>query len=64
MTPEELAASDAELIEVERVLFEADAEHYGFDLTRHQCVAQEPWSEYADMDTGHRWGGWLAARST
>lgn len=55
--------SEPELIEAERQLFEADASVYGFDLTRHQCAAPEPWSEYADAATGHRWGGWLAARS-
>ena len=55
--------SEPELIEAERKLFEADAEQYGFDLTRHQCAAPEPWSEYADQATGHRWGGWLAARA-
>lgn len=53
--------SDAELIEAARAAFEADAEPYGFDLTRHQCAAPEPWSEYTDAATGHRWGGWLAA---
>lgn len=55
--------SDFELIEEERKLFEQDAALYGFDLTRHNCAAPEPWSEYADESTGHRWGGWLAARS-
>lgn len=47
----------------EREAFEKDAEPMGFDLTRFECAAPEPWSEYADSDTGHRWGGWLA-RST
>lgn len=51
------------LIEAERKLFEADAEPYGFDLTRLQCAAPEPWSEYMSTETGHRWAGWLAARS-
>ena len=55
--------SATDLIEAERKLFEADAEPYGFDLTRHQCAAPEPWSEYADAATGNRWGGWLAART-
>ena len=55
--------SEPGLIEAERKLFEADAEQYGFDLTRHQCAAPEPWSEYASEVTGHRWGGWLAARA-
>lgn len=55
--------SEPELIEAERKLFEADAEQYGFDLTRYQCAAPEPWSEYADAATGNRWGGWLAARA-
>lgn len=48
--------------EAERKLFEADAEQYGFDLTRRECAAPEPWSEYASDETGHRWGGWLAHR--
>lgn len=62
MTMHELFdGSDAELIEAAREAFEADAEPYGFDLTRHQCAAPEPWAEYADAATGHRWGGWLAA---
>lgn len=52
-----------ELIEAERKLFEADAEVYGFDVTRQQCVAPEPWSEYVNAETGHRWGGWLVAQS-
>lgn len=55
--------SQPELIEAERKLFEADAEPYGFDFTRHTCAAPEPWGEYLDAETGHRWGGWLAARS-
>lgn len=55
--------SKPELIEMERSLFEADAAPYGFDLSRHECAAPEPWSEYASAETGHRWAGWLAARS-
>lgn len=55
--------TDKEL-EAERALFEADAEQYGFDLTRWRCAAPEPWSEYASTAAGHRWGGWLAARPT
>lgn len=47
--------------ETERARFEADAAHYGFDLTRRETPAPEPWAEYADQATGHRWGGWLAA---
>ena len=50
-------------IEAERILFEADAESYGFNLQRYQCAAPEPWGEYRHSDTGHRWAGWLAARS-
>lgn len=46
--------------EQERDAFEADAAGYGFDLTRFECAAPEPWSEYADPATGHRWAGWLA----
>ena len=48
-------------IEAERARFEADAEPYGFDLTRYKSFVPEPWAEYADPATGHRWGGWLAA---
>lgn len=55
--------SEPELIEVERILFEDDADSYGFDLRRLTCASPEPWSEYYNSDTGHRWGGWLAARS-
>lgn len=44
-----------------RAEFEADAEPMGFDLTRISLPVPEPWSEYADENTGHRWGGWLAA---
>lgn len=47
--------------DAQRAAFEADAEPMGFDLTRFQCAAPEPWSEYANELTGHRWGGWLAA---
>lgn len=47
-------------VEQERARFEADAAAYGFDLTRYECAAPEPWSEYADPATGHRWAGWLA----
>lgn len=44
-----------------RVAFERDAEPMGFDLRRHECMVPEPWSEYHDINTGHRWGGYLAA---
>ncbi|MET3371977.1 hypothetical protein ABIC89_001018 [Variovorax boronicumulans] len=47
-------------LEDERAAFEADAAPMGFDLKRLSCLAPEPWSEYADESTGHRWGGWLA----
>lgn len=43
--------SDIELIEAERKLFEADAEPYGFDLTRYECDMPEPWLEYAIAET-------------
>lgn len=46
-----------------REAFEADAAAYGFDLTRFECAAPEPWSEYKDEATGHRWAGWQAARA-
>lgn len=49
------------LIEETRAAFEADAKQYGFDLTRYHCAAPEPWSQYANEATGHRWSGWLAA---
>jgi hypothetical protein len=48
---------------VERERFEADAEPMGFDLTRVDNIGVEPWSDYADSDTGHRWGGWQARAS-
>ena len=48
-------------IEAQRVLFEADAELMGFDLTRCENIGVEPWADYANSDTGHRWGGWLGA---
>ena len=48
--------------ELERREFEYDAKKHGFDVTRHNCAATEPWSEYADTETGNRWGGWLAAK--
>ena len=51
--------------EVQRELvrreFEYDAKQYGFDLTRYSCAAPDPWIEYTDAATGHRWAGWLAA---
>lgn len=43
-----------------RKAFEEDAEPYGFSITRRSCAAPEPWSEYEDGETGHRWGGFLA----
>lgn len=55
------AACNPELAkDIERELFELDAGALGFDLTRAECSALEPWSEYADQATGHRWAGWLA----
>ena len=53
--------SNPDLIDAERAAFEADAAPYDFDLTRVKIAAPEPWAEYADDATGHRWGGWLAA---
>lgn len=48
----------------ERERFEADAGPYGFDLTRCELsLSGEPWTEYRDSGTGHRWAGWLAARN-
>lgn len=46
--------------EVQRVLFESHVQPMGFDLTRRQCAAVEPWSEYASEATGYYWAGWLA----
>ena len=48
--------------EIERDNFEEDAKQYDFDLTRYECAAPEPWSEYASEATGHRWAGWLVAK--
>ena len=56
------AIEEAVRREEERAAFEADAEQYGFDLTRRCCAAHEPWSEYKSDATGHRWAGWLAAK--
>ena len=56
--------SNPDLIETARIAFEADAAQYDFNLTRRQCAAPEPWSEYANEATGHRWGGWLAAMAS
>lgn len=55
------ATAGAEIdTEAERKLFEADAEPMDFDLERvpHNPNV-EPWDDYFDKDTGHRWGGWL-----
>lgn len=47
--------------QVIRQQFEEDAAALGFDLTRtERNVGGEPWSDYVDQQTGHRWGGWLA----
>lgn len=46
---------------IERAAFEADAEPMGFDLTRQSIAVPEPWAQYVDPATGHRWAGWLAA---
>lgn len=48
--------------ERQRVLFEQDAIVLDFDLSRVYIDALvEPWCEYSDDATGHRWAGWLAA---
>ena len=47
--------------EAQRDAFEADAAPMGFDLTRQSIAVPEPWAEYVDSDTGHRWAGWQAA---
>jgi hypothetical protein len=46
--------------ERERAAFEADAEPLGFDLLRMANPNVEPWDDYHEMETGMRWGGWLA----
>jgi len=55
-------------MDAEREAFEVDAEPMGFDLTRSsaelQRLAPEPWIEYQNFETGHRWGGWLARAAT
>jgi hypothetical protein len=46
-----------------RAAFEADAAPLGFDLRRvEHPLTVEPWDDYADAATGHRWAGWLAAQ--
>ena len=52
--PAELSDED------ERAAFEADSLRYEFDVTRWECAAPEPWSEYQSLETGYRWSGWLA----
>lgn len=49
-------------IEEERKHFEADAMPYGFSLERSKNITGEPWCDYEDGPTGHRWAGWLASR--
>ena len=66
--PDAAAAAPASVLspseaEAERTGFEADAIPYGFDLTRQKTLAPEPWSEYRDEGTRHRWAGWLARAS-
>lgn len=54
-------AAPAEPID-ERKAFEADAGPLGFDLTAdpRPSLSGEPWCDYRDIMTGHRWAGWLA----
>lgn len=47
--------------EAMRAKFEADAGPMGFDLRRQSVAVPEPWAEYVNVDTGHRWAGWQAA---
>ena len=47
--------------EAMRAAFEADAGPMGFDMRRQEIAVPEPWAEYVDLDTGHRWAGWQAA---
>jgi len=51
-------------VEKERAAFEADAVPYGFSIERMTSASPEPWMEYAEQVTGHRWAGWLAGRQT
>lgn len=50
------------MTDANRMAFEADAKALGFDVqpARHKNLSGEPWYEYRDLLTGHRWGGWLA----
>lgn len=50
----------------DRAAFEKDAAALGFNLARSELSAlcPEPWSEYVALDTGHRWGGWIAGRES
>jgi len=44
-----------------RKKFEADAKELGFDLTRTEFnLNVEPWDDYIEDDTGHRYGGFIA----
>jgi len=45
----------------DREKFEADAKELGFDLTRTEFNPNvEPWDDYIEDDTGHRYGGFIA----
>lgn len=46
--------------EAERKAFEQDAEALGFSTVRLVNQNPEPWDDYLEHNTGHRWGGWLA----
>jgi hypothetical protein len=48
--------------EDQRKLFEADAEPYGFDITRGECICGNPRCDYLEENTGNRWAGWMAAK--
>ena len=47
-----------------REKFEALYGPMGFDLTRKECSAPEPWSEYENIYTGYAWAGWKAGRES
>lgn len=44
-----------------RKVFEKDALALGFDVELWSSCAHEVWSEYKDVETGHRWAGFLSA---
>ena len=49
-----------QITEAERKTFEQDAGALGFSTVRLVNCNPEPWDDYLEHNTGHRWGGWLA----